>query len=242
MGYSNLITKAVGSVAKPLTQNKNPTVIELGNQTLKNIKARKQLYAELGINPQTPITTTKEFYMSIGFSRYLAIDVNTERDAVAMDLNQDIVSTYGFTEQFDLVTNNGTGEHVFNQYTLFKNAHNLCRVGGYMIHVLPFYRWVDHGFYNYHPNLFPCLARQNNYELKELWIGSSDAEQLEKLNVNKLNRYKGYRDDFQLDKWESDPMVVAVMRKTTDNKFESPIQHLYGGDNISTGEISERYQ
>lgn len=242
MGYSNLITKAVGSVVNDLTGNQRPTVVELGNQKLKNTKARQQLYADLGISPQTPVASTKEFYISLGFARYLAIDVNTERDAVAMDLNVDIVQNYGFTEQFDLVTNNGTSEHVFNQYTVFLNAHNLCRVGGFMIHVLPFYRWVDHGFYNYHPNLFPCLAKQNNYELKQLWIGSSDAEYLEKLNVNKLSRYKGYREDFKLDTWESDPMVVAVMRKTAADRFQSPIQHLYGGDNISTGEISQRYQ
>jgi hypothetical protein len=242
MGFSNLITKAVDSVLPDLTTNKKPTVIELGNQTLKNIKARNEIYTKYNIKPPKELNSTKDWYLSVGFASYLAIDVNTERDAVAMDLNTDIGKEYNFKEQFDLVTDNGTGEHVFNQYTLFKNAHDLCQVGGYMIHVLPFYRWVDHGFYNYHPNLFPCLSKQNNYELKELWIGSSDAEQLEKLNVNKLSRYKGYRDDFKLDTWKSDPMIVAVMRKTTDAKFESPIQYLYGGENISTDEISERYQ
>ena len=159
-----------------------------------------------------------------------------------MDLNTDVGQQYNFHEQFDLVTDNGTGEHVFNQYTLFKNAHDLCKVGGYMIHALPFYRWVDHGFFNYNPNLFPCLAQQNNYALEHLWIATSDATQLERLDVNKLNRYKGYRTDFKLDTWEDDPMVVAVMRKLNDCKFTSPIQFLYGGDNIDSNEISGKYQ
>jgi hypothetical protein len=242
MGFSNLITKAVGSVAPELVTNRRPTVIELGNQTLKNTKARGEIYQKLGISPPAELGGTKDWYLSLGFDRYLAIDVNTERDAVAMDLNVDIPKTYGFHEQFDLVTNNGTGEHVFNQYMVFKNAHDLCRVGGFMIHVLPFYRWVDHGFFNYNPNLFPCLANQNDYELRELWIASSDAQYLHKLDVNNLGRNKGYRGKLELDTWESDPMVAAVFRKVKDAPFEIPIQHMYGGDNISDDGIAGNYR
>lgn len=241
MGFSNLITNAVDTVLPDLRQ-RNPRVIELGNQTLKNNKARNTIYAKYGITPPGKIDSTKDWYLSVGFSSYLAVDVNTERDAVAFDLNLDISKEYDFTEQFDLVTNNGTGEHVFNQYMVFKNAHDLCRVGGYMIHVLPFYRWVDHGFYSYHPNLFPCLANQNNYELLHLWIATSDADTVCKLDVNNLSRHKGYRDEFKLDTWKRDPMVAAVMKKTVDKKFESPIQYLYGGDNISSDEIGDRYR
>jgi hypothetical protein len=242
MGFSNLITKAVGSVAGELLADKRPTVLELGNQTLKNSKARAEIYAELGIRPPRELASTKDWYLSLGFASYLAIDVNTERDAVAMDLNVDIPQTYSFHDQFDLVTNNGTGEHVFNQYMVFKNAHDLCKVNGFMIHVLPFYRWVDHGFFNYNPNLFPCLANQNAYELRELWIASSDAQYLHRLDVNNLGRNKGYRGKLALDSWESDPMVAAVFRKTRDSAFEIPIQHLYGGDNIDSEEIGSRYR
>lgn len=242
MGFSNLITKAVGSVAAELVTDKRPTVVELGNQTLKNTKARGEIYARLGITPPETLTGTKDWYLSLGFARYLAIDVNTERDAVAMDLNVDIAKTYQFREQFDLVTNNGTGEHVFNQYMVFKNAHDLCRVGGFMIHVLPFYRWVDHGFFNYNPNLFPCLANQNGYELRELWIASSDAVYLHKLDVNNLGRNKGHRSKLDLDSWASDPMVAAVFRKVRDTPFEIPIQHMYGGENISDDDIANKYK
>lgn len=218
------------------------SVCELGNQTLKNSKARKEVYATLGILPPKELVSTRDWYMSVGFDRYLAIDVNTERDAVAMDLNLDLAVHYGFCEQFDLVTNNGTGEHVFNQYMLFKNAHNLCRPGGFMIHVLPFYRWVDHGFFNYNPNLFPCLAYQNRYDLQQLWIASSDATNLVQLDSANLRRKKGYREDFDLDSWPDDPMIAAVMRRTTDRPFETPIQNLYGGTNISDPSIANGYR
>jgi len=242
MGFSNLITKAVGSVAQELLTRPKPTVCELGNQTLKNSKARAEVYQQLGIEPNQPVANTKDWYLSIGFGSYLAIDVNTERDAVAMDLNVDLGKHYDFKQQFDLVTNNGTGEHVFNQYMVFKNTHDLCRLGGYMIHVLPFYRWVDHGFFNYNPNLFPCLANQNGYELRELWIASSDTQYLHKLNVANMGRNKGWRSKLNLDSWESDPMVAAVFRKVHDRPFEIPIQHLYGGENINSDDIAAKYR
>ena len=48
---------------------------------------------------------------------------NTDMDAVAMDLNTDISKQYNWTEKFDLVTNNGTGEHVFNcTYSIQKHT------------------------------------------------------------------------------------------------------------------------
>lgn len=242
MGFHNLASQAVAEAAVDLLPGR-PTVVELGNQTLKNSKARGLIYQRLGITPPThELTSTREWYLSLGFSRYLAIDVNTERDAVAMDLNLDIRSHYGFTEQSDLVTNNGTGEHVFNQYAVFKNAHDLCRVGGYMVHVLPFYRWVDHGFYNYNPNLFACLAHANHYDLKGLWIATNDTAILHKLDPGNLSRQKGYRVTLDLDSWEKDPTVVAIMKRVNADEFRVPIQYMYGGENISSAEIAGRYQ
>lgn len=242
MGFGNLITKAVASVAAKITDSGSASVCELGNQRLKNSKARNEIYKQMDIVPPTSMGSTKEWYQSMGFANYLAIDVNTERDAVAMDLNLDIVQTYDFRQQFDLVTNNGTSEHVFNQHTIFLNCHNLCRVGGYMIHVLPFYRWTDHGFYNYHPNLFACLSNANQYDLQALWIATNDTAHLHELDTKNLSRNKGYRETLKLDSWERDPSVVAIMRKTVDTEFRTPMQHLYAGENITSPEIAERYQ
>ena len=243
MSYTNLMTIALDSILDEVTCSGKcaPTVVELGNQRLKNNKSRAKMYLKLNTTGTEGLSTTKEFYKDIGFRSYLAIDVNTDNDAVALDLNMDLEKHYGFKDKFDLVTNNGTGEHVFNQYMVFRNVHNLCQVKGFMIHILPFYRWVDHGFYNFQPNLFPCLALQNNYKLNGLWIGSSDGQRIEKLS-GKLSRDKGYRNDYNLDSWERDPMIVAIMQKKEDNEFTSPQQHLYNNDNITSEEISERYK
>jgi len=238
MGFHNLITHSVDTIRNDL--GLHPTVCELGNQTLKNAKQRRSIYKRLGLKGIEP-ATVKEWYLSIGFKNYTAIDVNEERDSIAMDLNLNLNDYYNFTEQFDLVTNNGTGEHVFNQLTLFENTHNLTRTGGCMIHCLPCYRWVDHGFYNYNPNLFTALATANDYKVSHLWLAQNNMEQLFALDPNILYRQTDLRRESNIDSWERDVTVVAISWKNTSNKFRMPIQELYGDDNISSVEIQERY-
>ena len=50
MSFTNLITTAIDSVADDILSKPNPTVCELGNQRLKNNKARATLYRRLGKN------------------------------------------------------------------------------------------------------------------------------------------------------------------------------------------------
>ena len=85
-----------------------------------------------------------------------------------MDLNRDLRSEYGYDETFDLVTNLGTGEHVFDQRRVFENVHNLTKPGGVMLYMLPFVNWLNHGFYNFHPVLFADLAAANGYGILEI--------------------------------------------------------------------------
>ena len=146
MSFTILLTIALDYILMEVTCNGKckSAVVELGNQRLKNKKSRAKMYNKLQTTGTLGLSTTKDFFLDIWFRSYLAIDVNTDMDAVALDLNMDLEKHYGFKEKFDLVTNNGTGEHVFNQYMVFKNVHNLCQVKGFMIHVLPFYLSLIH--------------------------------------------------------------------------------------------------
>jgi SAM-dependent methyltransferase len=216
-------------------------VCELGNQTLKNAKQRRTIYKRLGLKGVEPVSV-REWYLSMGFSDYTAIDVNQDKDAVAMDLNLDLKHYYNYTEQFDLVTNNGTGEHVFNQLNVFKNAHDLCKPTGCMIHCLPCFRWLDHGFYNFNPNLFTALATANGYKLSHLWLAQNNCDALHELDPTVLHRVETMRGDLFLDTWERDISIVAILWKNSTREFAVPIQQLYGGDNIDSQEISDRYK
>ena len=99
--------------------------------------------------------STYDFFKSINYVDYKSIDINGALGSYQFDLNFIINEKYNFQEQFDLVINNGTGEHIFNQYSFFKNFHNLTKKNGFMLNILPFIDWINHGFYNFNPIFLP---------------------------------------------------------------------------------------
>ena len=126
----------MGKAVKKL--NGSGDVCELGNQRY---------------TADSLFSTTKSFYLANGYRSYLALDVNTKKDAIICDLNRS-VKEQGIDRQFDLVTNNGTGEHIFDQRMVFQNTHDLCKTGGIILNCLPLSPWINHGFYNYKPIFF----------------------------------------------------------------------------------------
>lgn len=125
---------------------------------------RDELSALLG----RPTYATKSFDLAALFYRvifgcqhYRAIDLGGTDRALKLDLNEPV----SLDEQFDLVTNIGTGEHIFNQYQFYRTAHERTRSGGLMYHALPHQGAYDHGFYNYQPTFVFDLAEANRYEL-----------------------------------------------------------------------------
>jgi len=167
----------------------SPAVLEFGNQsfrvdrpTLDRIIARgatlRQDVAGLTAINALDATARRDraaaYYACLGARSYTAIDVNDTYGSLVMDLNKDLATEYQFRDQFDLVTNNGTGEHVFDQGAIFRNAHALTRAGGLMVHVMPFVNYVNHGFYSYHPNLYHALAVANRYQVLALGMATRD--------------------------------------------------------------------
>ena len=69
-------------------------------------------------------------------ARYVSFDIAGCYDALSFDLGQPLPEEY--CEQFDIVGNFGCAEHVeTSQHECWKNAHNLCRPGGMMVHAVP---------------------------------------------------------------------------------------------------------
>ena len=65
----------------------------------------------------------KYLYEWLGVTEYDSIDADGLYGAHVFDLNKDIGESYNFKKQYDLVTNHGTTEHVFNQYRCFKKPY-----------------------------------------------------------------------------------------------------------------------
>ena len=101
--------------------------------------------------------------IACGFA-YRALDIFEAENTTLFDLN---IQTPGkdLIEQFDLVTNFGTTEHVINQYQSLKTMHELARPGGLIHHELPLAGYHNHGYFSYNPLLFIQLAEANGYKI-----------------------------------------------------------------------------
>lgn len=112
-----------------------------------------------GANPRR--MAVREFYEIFGINEYMSFDVSDKRADYRFDMNFPIP----LSKQFDVITNFGTGEHVFDVAAYFNNLHCLLRTGGVCLHVVPAYSDLNHGFYNFNPVLFKMMADANAYEI-----------------------------------------------------------------------------
>lgn len=221
MTFTPLMAQAVREIRSKLPRD--ASVIELGNQRYTADRHH---------------TSTKDFYLAAGFSKYLALDVNTQRDSIVVDLNEPV----NLGEQFELVTNNGTSEHIFNQYSVFKSVHDLCVVKGIMIHSLPLTPWINHGFYNYNPILFRDLVEVNNYELLFVWISNrwgytrTTPEPFTEKNPTAL--VAAVND--VLGQGKGDAFVTVAMRRICAGEFKVPVQGKYKVD-IESATLKDKY-
>jgi hypothetical protein len=218
------------------------SVIELGSQDIPDNEWH-QKYAKHFLSsitskpPKLGAITSKEFHADLGFCEYQCIDSDGKHDALTFDLNLDLKEAYGFDKTFDLVTNHGTSEHVFNQYQCFKNTHKLMRVGGLALHAVPFEGYLNHGYFNYQPAFFLDLAIANNYELVGIWYYAQR-------NTHWLRRWTQYIGNTVPIPWSNnllsvldelcvagkfpssplnnESIITVVFRKTSDGVFKSP--------------------
>jgi SAM-dependent methyltransferase len=243
MAFNNIMQLATANVVKHLQPN--PTVVEWGNQRFRYTEDWVQKCSEIANKSiRQPVEYVWEYFNDLGFSDYLAIDINTELRSIAMDLNFILKDKYNYTEQFDLVTNNGTGEHVFDQRTVFENMHNLCKVGGIILCVLPFAPWINHGFYNYHPILFRDIAAANGYEWRLLWLAQNAGKYVEmSIDINSSAHFEqkkprrplsdleqAYDELHSRDNKAQNISIVTAYQKVNDASFIIPMQGRYVND------------
>lgn len=103
--------------------------------------------------------------------RSVSFDLNGQHGALPYDLRGPLPDR--FHGLFNLVTNFGTSEHVSkNQWQVFKTIHDLCEVGGVMLHQVPHIGLVRHGVWQYDVPWFILLHEACRYEvylLKKRW-------------------------------------------------------------------------
>ncbi|AXK79076.1 class I SAM-dependent methyltransferase [Pseudolabrys taiwanensis] len=144
-----------------------PQDIQTGRKFLENSIRRN-----LAIDPTSDIAAIcdeqnprkdcqPEYYRLFGPKEYKSADLTDDRADYRFDLNSPIEEL----PRFDVVTDFGTAEHVYNIAQVFDTMHKLLVPGGLALHCVPAFAFPNHGFYTPNPNLFIEFARANNYEL-----------------------------------------------------------------------------
>lgn len=257
MSFNNIAARSIVSLVPQL--GSNPTVCEFGNQT---INLDDNAICPAGFRRATAMNSQSAelYYKALGFSRYVALDVNEKFGSHIVDLNRPAIPQLpdGELASYSLVTNNGTGEHLFNQHAVFQNCHDLCQEGGVMLHILPCTNWLNHGFYSFQPLLFVDLAAVNGYQMLHLSVANrwgfevalpiadtaACVEQIKpRVKGGPLHSaIKSVQDDERNRSKASFPnvLVVAAMRKVGSRDFRMPVQGKYVGD-IESSELAAEY-
>jgi SAM-dependent methyltransferase len=104
---------------------------------------------------------------------HISIDINGMDGALPIDLEKPV--PFIFLNQFDVITNYGTMEHINNQYQAFKNVHNMCKKGGIIIHCSPLKgHWPGHCRYYYTERFMRGLAKACGYSIFDYTILDKD--------------------------------------------------------------------
>jgi SAM-dependent methyltransferase len=103
------------------------------------------------------------FYRLFGAESYASLDLSDPRATFACDLNLPLPEI----GRFDVVTDFGTSEHVFNIAQSYANIHRILSANGVALFTPPTFAFINHGFFNIHPMVFAELAAANGYELAD---------------------------------------------------------------------------
>lgn len=215
-------------------------VCELGSQTWTAETVWPKIWEKDSADERPVCTDVPTFYRLLGFTRYESLDLDG-KGTLRWDLNTPLSANHAARGAFALVTNNGTGEHVFDQANVFRLMHDLCQPGGVLLFALPFHRWLNHGFYAFQPKLFVDLAKANGYDILELELNERAGLRVSLMDGINL-RGRTYKESWrkvcregvrQFDKLPG-AQVAALLRKVNSEPWKLPMDGRYPdlvGDN-----------
>lgn len=104
----------------------------------------------------------------LGAKRIHSFDVSAYEGATHLhDMNKEIPPE--IMEQYSVVLDGGSLEHVFNLPIAIKNCMEMLKIGGHYLGITPANNFMGHGFYQFSPELyFSIFTHQNGFELIKL--------------------------------------------------------------------------
>lgn len=131
-----------------------------------------------------------EFLKYLGAKSVHSFDVSAYEGATHLhDMNQEIPAE--IKEQYSVVLDGGSLEHVFNFPAAIKNCMEMLKIGGHYLGIVPANNFMGHGFYQFSPELFfSVFTRENGFKLVSL-IAFEDAPQTIWYSVRSPMEVKG---------------------------------------------------
>lgn len=137
---------------------------------LREFDGAKPAAAEVEMKQRLHAATWRagEFLRLLGAAEVMSCDASAYEGAELIhDLNQPLPPPW--CEQFDLVLDGGTLEHVFNLPTALANCMKLVKPGGRLVFFTPANNYCGHGFYQFSPELFwRVFGPANGFQIERL--------------------------------------------------------------------------
>lgn len=201
MAFSHMDIAHFISLSKIIPWQNIKKICDIGNQEINAAGSSELIFEFIKLcAPDTSISIediapfSHHAYMSdiwnLAGIEYICLDVLGGDKVTMFDLNFDQVPD-SMKEQFDIVFNYGTTEHVFNQYNSFKTIHDLTKPSGFMLHCVPMSGFHNHGLFNYNMKFFTQLGKSNYYNLRDSFLTvDPDNYKIERSIVNIFNQDK----------------------------------------------------
>jgi len=121
-------------------------------------------------NAKIGAISSDSYFRLLGFSESKSLDYSDRENAdYIVDLNCDVPED--LVNQFDVIIDPGTLEHVFDLRNSLKNIFLMLREGGRIIHLsAPASNAIEHGFYMFSPTLFYDYYECNNFKINVLHL------------------------------------------------------------------------
>jgi hypothetical protein len=109
-------------------------------------------------------------FKRLGFSEVLSLDYSDFEGAdIIHDLNASSIPEE-YVQQFDVVIDHGTLEHVFHLPNALNAVFKFLNIGGRAITSSPSNGFFDHGFYMFQPTLFQDFYSANKWEITSIEV------------------------------------------------------------------------
>jgi hypothetical protein len=155
-------------------------IVKANSVSIARCDARSALM--LGRQQMHDGSTPESFFASLGFESIESLDSDKSEGATVIhDLNQEVNPS--LHENFSLVFDGGTLEHVFDVKTFLFNCSALVGLEGLVVHQVPVNNHINHGFYQISPTLLLAFYTQNGFT--PVGIGFHVAEKRASLRVER---------------------------------------------------------